>query len=81
MSKQVEAIVKFKENLHVMRMNLDTMDEFVMQIKEVEEVIKKFASKKTKSYDFLHKAGDGYKVRAAGTTWLARAGGGRKADL
>ena len=38
-SKQVQTIVKLKENLHKMRMNLETKDEFVMEVEEFEDVV------------------------------------------
>ena len=60
-SENVREIVKLKENLHNIRMNQETKDEFQIEVKEFDEVVKKFASKDTKSYDFLIKAGDGFK--------------------
>ena len=61
-SEKVKVIVELKENLHKLRMNMNTMEEFTIEIEEFEDVVKKFSSKDTKSYDFLLKAGDGYKA-------------------
>ena len=54
--------MKFKDILHKMRMIEDTTNEFEIDTEEYDEVVKKFASKDTSSYDFLVRAGDGYKV-------------------
>ena len=60
LDKNASKLFKLKENLHNMRMSEDTKDEFVVHEDEYKEVIKVFAKKDTKSYDFLLKAAQEY---------------------
>ena len=41
-------------------MKEDTKDEFKVETEEYEDVVQRFKSKDTKSYDFLVKYGEGY---------------------
>ena len=60
-SEWVREIVKLKENLHTqIEDEWDTRNEFIIEIEDFKDV-NEFESKNTKSYDFLIKAGEGYK--------------------
>ena len=60
-SKHVEVIQKQKEFMHKLRMLEDNHDEFEIEKDEFDDVLKHFARKDTKSYDFLLKTGEAYK--------------------
>ena len=68
-SKNVESIINLKNLkniLHKLRMNEDTLKEFEITTKEYDEVLRKFASKDTSTYDFLVRSGDSYKEEIGG---------------
>ena len=60
-SKNVEVTQKLKEFMHKLRMLEDNHDEFEIEKDEFDDVLKHFAKKDTKSYDFLLKTGESYK--------------------
>ena len=60
MTKEGERLASLKENLHRLRMEEDTMEEFEIGKEECEEVLERFRAKDTKSYDLLLKAGVEY---------------------
>ena len=62
-----------KENLHKLRMKEHTKEEFSITEDEYDEVIKVFAKKDTKSYDFLGKASDEY-IKAIGRVCIRMIG-------
>ena len=53
--------VNIKKQVNILRMNSTSSDDFEVEKDEFMKVLEKFSSKKTKSYDFLLKAGDKYK--------------------
>ena len=66
LTKQPEDIsvrkgLELKRSLHELRMQEDDDEEFDIYEEDFQEVIKKFEKKKTKSYDFLLKAGNKFK--------------------
>ena len=59
--KDIEDIVKKRKERQLKIMKDKSGEGFEVSLEEFEIVLSKFATKETKTYDFLHKAGDEYK--------------------
>ena len=59
--EEVRKAVNLRKQVNIMRMNNVSSEGFKLEKEDYSKVLDKFSSKKTKSYDFLLKAGDNYK--------------------